>query len=280
MDERRKGLLADYLTNARSGLLGAPSRAVGGLLGAAYNYSPHTRNAADSLGKMAAALLEYASPAGDMTGMRDTSRDTMAALRSGDLFGAASNAGMTAAAIPMMFMPGTVKGVGDAVDAVTDAARAKRKLGIGDDDWLTGLFAGSPYKPQITTSQNLSERHGPSLSKYLKADGKTVRLSDHSYPSGANVDLRYGMDRDYAAYLVAKEFGLPITDDMARAAQPHLDQAAEFARITARDAAEIDARRAWDERLVAAGFVDERGNPVSGKQRKRAIAKLQGAPDE
>jgi hypothetical protein len=102
---------------------GAPSRAIGGLLDYAYNYSPHTRQAVDSLGTMARGLLEYASPAGDMTGMRETSGATMDALRNRDWSGGLANAGMTAAAIPMMFMPGTVKGVGDAADAVTDAAR-------------------------------------------------------------------------------------------------------------------------------------------------------------
>jgi hypothetical protein len=108
------GLVDPDFESERTGVLSAPSRAVGGLLDYAYNYSPHTQGAMNRLGELARILMESASPAGDMVGMKESSRDTWGAIRDRNLAGTLANGGMTAAAVPMMFLPGTTKSVRDA----------------------------------------------------------------------------------------------------------------------------------------------------------------------
>lgn len=47
------------------------------------------------------------------------------------------------------------------------------------------------YNPTIETSNSWSDRHGPSISSYIRVDGKTIRLSDHDYLTPINgVDIR------------------------------------------------------------------------------------------
>jgi hypothetical protein len=68
------------------------------------------------------------------------------------------------------------------------------------------------YRKEV--SKSISERHGPSISAYYHIDTpygrKTIRLSDHSYPNNAAVDLQYGGDADIELGVMFEQLNLPV----------------------------------------------------------------------
>jgi hypothetical protein len=76
------------------------------------------------------------------------------------------------------------------------------KLSVGNmKKWLKSQ--GIDYTQEASKSN--TDSHGPSASIYFKLEnGKTIRLSDHNYPSGAAVDLHYGMRNGDAFAIVEK----------------------------------------------------------------------------
>ena len=62
----------------------------------------------------------------------------------------------------------------------------------------------------VENSQSISGQFGPSASRYYKlSNGATIRLSDHSYPSSATIDLRYGEPQGAAFDRVLRAANLP-----------------------------------------------------------------------
>lgn len=128
------------------GLTGALARtddankkwADGGLFGALKNWryyaGPHLSRAVDNAGQAAMAAANIFGPGADIKGMVEDSAATTEALRNRDWLGAVGSAGMAAAAVPMMFLPGSVKGVTKAAELPMDeASRMARAKAMGFD---------------------------------------------------------------------------------------------------------------------------------------------------
>ena len=75
-------------------------------------------------GEQVGMAAHFVGPGADIEGMVNDAREGNAAFGRGDLMGAFGGYGSAAAAIPMMFMPGTVAGVKKGVNAATDAVKA------------------------------------------------------------------------------------------------------------------------------------------------------------
>ena len=80
-----------------------------------YYAGPHLSQGIDNLGDAAGALLNFLGPQADIQGMYQDAGDAMRALRRGDNSDALASGLLSAAAIPMMAIPGTVKGIKMAV---------------------------------------------------------------------------------------------------------------------------------------------------------------------
>lgn len=122
---------------------------------------PHLSQGVDNLGQLGSAILGLIGPGADVKGMLETSQATADATRRGDPVGAFSNLGMTAAAIPMMFLPGSVKGIKNALptDEASRMARAKR-MGFDVD---TPLYHGTPDPEFSSFRVNPKKPHEPGV---------------------------------------------------------------------------------------------------------------------
>jgi hypothetical protein len=121
-----------------------------------------------------------------------------------------------------------------------------------------------PYR--LEHSQSMSSNSGPSSSQYFKVatpdEIQTVRLSDHSYPSSAAVDLRYGQPLATAEQQLADLLRVqasPQAESVRRAAAERV--AADLAERERLE--QINARRATE------------GN--SRERRRKAREALRGA---
>ena len=111
----KEGILAMQERRAPSGGMPMAQQERSGGRDWRYYAGPHLSKSLDNLGGLASALINYVGPGADIKGMVDDSVETIEALRSGDYPSAAANFGMAAAALPMMFLPGTVGGVKEGV---------------------------------------------------------------------------------------------------------------------------------------------------------------------
>lgn len=88
--------------------------------------------------------------------------------------------------------------------------------------------AGIAFRKEHST--NYSEKFGPSASTYYYLnlpDGvEKIRLSNHDYPSGAKVDLRYDDNPDLSIVNMMRRLGLPPPADAMARAYPLLEQRA------------------------------------------------------
>jgi hypothetical protein len=121
-----------------------------------------------------------------------------------------------------------------------------------DGDFVPKLLDQMGIRYRVEDSRGFSDNYGPSASKYFHVetpDGtKTIRLSDHDWGSGKDVDLRYGGDAERAEIAIRKALGVELP--------PHLksiDDAAMAARQ--QETAALLQRQAADKALLdAAGF--------------------------
>lgn len=98
-----------------------------------YAVGPHAYEGLSRFAK----LFNTMSPGADVAEMKESSEDTMSALRSGDYSGAAASAAMIPATMAMMAVPGTAGGVDDAVDSGLSSIRWYR--GTNDPSELSVL---------------------------------------------------------------------------------------------------------------------------------------------
>lgn len=123
----------------------------------------------------------FVGPGADIEGMVNDAREGNAAFSRGDMLGALGNYGSAAAAIPMMFLPGTVAGVkkgAHVLTAPTVTGRAKElaeklKLLMPDAD-VRVKHSGSAAGDSSYISTFYKPAPGPG--KYV---GGEFRVSDH-----------------------------------------------------------------------------------------------------
>lgn len=105
-------------------------------------------------GEQVGTAAHFVGPGADIEGMVNDAREGNAAFGRGDLLGALGGYGSAAAAIPMMFLPGTVAGVKKGVGAVADALpmdeASRLARGMTEDEFIkhhrTGFIPSEAYQ--------------------------------------------------------------------------------------------------------------------------------------
>ena len=207
-----------------------------GLLGRAYDYV--RQNPLQATADVAQAV----TPGGALQdALAGSGQISQAAMR-GDIGGMVGGAGAMGAgllgAIPLVGMAG--RGVGSAMRAAREAPEpaagvARREVSelsnrmlevpppmVGREGGVTSETVkrfledrNIPYT--IQNSSSLSDNFGPSTSQYFRIatpdEIKTIRLSDHFYPSSSSVDLRYGAPMAQAENELAGLLNLSVSQE-------------------------------------------------------------------
>jgi hypothetical protein len=114
-------------------------------------------------GEQVGMAAHFVGPGADIEGMVNDAREGNAAVGRGDLLGAFGGYGSAAAALPMMFLPGTVAGVKKGVGAAADGIMSRHTLGSVNDvrrggaspvyhdssaDGVLGIFGSGKIEPR------------------------------------------------------------------------------------------------------------------------------------
>lgn len=181
-----------------------------------YYAGPHLAQGVRNVGGLAEALLNLFGPGADVKGMVGDSAEAMKAARGGDMLGAASSLGMAAAAVPMMFLPGSVAGAAKAVKGI------KAYHGSPND---FDAFVPSPDNISwFSTSERTAEEFGkdrmglagPRSSYFKPSDWHSAKPKMYEVNiNKSNLDVVYPMKE---ARAIAKEARLPRPRNWADAA--------------------------------------------------------------
>jgi hypothetical protein len=174
--------LVKAITDASEGYMKFQQR--GGMLGAAANYSPDTKrilgpilNAVQSPMQTAGKAMEYVGPQADVNDMKNYSRDTWNSAKAGRYPDALANLGMTAAAVGMAALPGSVSSVDDILKGATKKA---------DDVGIDAYHGTSKdIRGQLTPSKG--GEFGPGTYLTTSANEAGSYTGTHDSGLGANV---------------------------------------------------------------------------------------------
>jgi len=143
--------------------------------------------------------------------------------------------------------PATIGAFGRGANLLQNEARlgmtGRQGLTSADtiEEYLTSR--NIPFRKEFSSSQ--SETFGPSSSVYFKVidpsgELKTIRLSDHNYPSSAALDFRYGEPLPNVEDQLGRFFNLSISPEaqQARALQQAEEYSAQQERLQSQQSAE------------------------------------------
>ena len=123
----------------------------------------------------------FVGPGADIEGMVNDAREGSAAFGRGDMLGALGGYGSAAAAIPMMFLPGTFAGVKSATANLAKLATAEKmaaKNADRADIWNdTGWFKGADDKWRYEIDDSVSEYRPGRLASKIREQGGSEPLT-------------------------------------------------------------------------------------------------------
>lgn len=134
----------------------------------------------------------FVGPGADIEGMVNDAREGNAAFGRGDLLGAFGGYGSAAAALPMMFLPGTVAGVKKGVRAATDAAKAlpmddASRMARADKMFPVDAYHGT-HATDLTEFDPSTQDFGTHVgSRPTAANNRLKPPGEEAFSEGANV---------------------------------------------------------------------------------------------
>lgn len=173
-----------------------------------YYAGPHLSEAAENIGNALSLGLEYLSPAGDINGLVEASRDSWKAMRGGDAGNALLNLGLGGASLAALFVPGPNPKL--AMDEASRMARAK------DMGYATEVYHGtdtgfSGFDPRAIGSATDAGQLGRGF--YSSTDPNVGRANKITMPLKAKVENPLTLSLDTwgsdKTKLVREALGLP-----------------------------------------------------------------------
>lgn len=145
-----------------------------------------------------------------------------------------------------------------------------------DVDYIVRLLQDNGITPTLEYSKSMSDRHGPSASAYVFANGKKIRVSDHPYESGSDLDLRFGSSGHDAEYKIGDMFGFNVSDAAKDAKEIYNRRLSEWE--AARNAERISHEAELEKAANNNRLLNEAGlGHLTGDSRRNALKRMKSS---